>query len=142
MKRVVLISLLGAAAVALLVVGLMRGRGKTTPVVAQAVDRQDAGFTIFGVNQWLDSCLGGCRKNAQRRLAHLSTEKQRQFCDVNCECGMQKMTEPGPRSDQVKAPSAAWLRLTEAQQMEAAQECQKRSSDSVGGVQPPGAASP
>jgi hypothetical protein len=147
------------------IVVLRWDRGK--PPVAGA-DPGDAGVTIFARDGWLDSCVGPCRRKVRMQLAHLSGDKQRQFCDVNCECGMEKMTEPGPKAGQVKAPSAAWMRLNDDQQMQAAQDCQTRSIDSVtlggfqtshdgavraepgrphaidavGGIQPPGAPSP
>jgi hypothetical protein len=137
MKRILLIGLPVAVVVALLVVLLMR-RGPSVPEPPLA-PLDDGGLRFFGLSEWLDSCLNSCRPNVRRRLSHLSPEKQRQFCDVNCECGLEKMTEPGPKPGQVQAPSVAWRRLSEDQQMQAAQDCQKRSSDSVGGVQPPGA---
>ena len=137
LKRIVFASLLGAAAVGALIFALVKGRSQA-PERAGA-NAGDAGVTIYAVNAWLDSCLGGCRATAQRRLGHLPAEKRRQYCDVNCECGMEKMTEPGPQAGQVKAPSAAWLRLTEDQRMQAARDCQQRSNVSVGGPQPPGA---
>jgi len=137
MKRVLAIGLPVAVVVALAVVLLLRrGPSSAGPPLAPL---DDGGLRVFGLSEWLDSCLNPCRSNVRRRLSHLSAEKQRQFCDVNCECGLEKMTEPGPKPGQVQAPSVAWRRLNEEQQMQAANECQKRSSDAVGGVQPPGA---
>jgi len=142
-KRNVLLVLLGAAVLTALVVVLVRGRGTTSARARAGADADanlvDAGVSRYSEDAWLDSCLGSCRAGATRRLAHLSPEKQRQYCDVNCRCGLEKMTEPGPKPGQVKAPSLAWLRLSDEQQMQAARDCQQRSNRAVGGAQPPGA---
>jgi hypothetical protein len=88
--------------------------------------------TVYAVDAWLDSCLGGCRRTAQRMLANVSPEKRERYCTVNCECGMEKMTEPGPQPRTVRAPSHHWKNLGEDKQYESAAECQKRSKEAIG----------
>jgi hypothetical protein len=122
--------ILGAVAVAVVavLVGYAKKRASRSvqPAEVTPVDSK-----VYTVDAWLDSCLGGCRRSAPRRLSHLSAEKRERYCTVNCECGMEKMTEPaGTR--QVRAPSRHWLGLSEADQAKAANDCQKRTTAEVG----------
>jgi hypothetical protein len=121
--------ILGAVAVA--VVAVLVGCAKKRASAGGQADAAPVTSKVYTVDAWLDSCLGGCRRSAPRRLAHLSAEKRERYCTVNCECGMEKMTEPaGTR--QVRAPSRHWLGLSEADQAKAANECQKRTTAEVG----------
>jgi hypothetical protein len=118
---------------AVLLVGLIafdkvRARRSGAPAATTAAGQT----TIYTVDAWLDSCLGGCRRTAARRLANLSAEKRERYCTVNCECGLEKMTEPGPAPGQVRAPSTHWRNLNEDQQAQAAADCQKRTTAAVG----------
>lgn len=88
--------------------------------------------TIYAVDAWLDSCLGGCRRKAQRVLASLPPEKRERYCTVSCECGMENVTEPGPQPRTVRAPGQRWKNLSEEKQLEAAIECEKRSKEAIG----------
>jgi hypothetical protein len=133
-KRLIVIAVALLAVVGL---GVTTLRGRKPPGPPAVRPDADAGVKTFSVNEWLDSCLGACRRSAPRRLGHLSVEKRQRFCDVNCECGMEKMTQPGPKAGQLQSPSAAWMKMTEEQQMQAAEDCQKRSNTAVAGNQPP-----
>jgi hypothetical protein len=124
----ILLGLAGVAALALLVVVVWKKKAhQSAPPSASAVT-----FRVYRVDEWLDSCLTGCRRSAPRRLSHLSPEKRERYCTVNCECGMEKMTEPGPASRTVVAPSKYWLSLGEEAQMKAANDCQQRTTAQVG----------
>jgi hypothetical protein len=115
-----------ALVLALVVIGKRRAKQSGKPDVPPSV------ATIYQVDAWLDSCLTGCRRTASRRLGHLSPEKRERYCAVNCECGMEKMTEPGPSPRTVRAPSARWLALSEDDQAKAGTECQQRTKAEVG----------
>ncbi|HXU83507.1 MAG TPA: hypothetical protein VN914_19075 [Polyangia bacterium] len=111
----------------LIVAGRLRARHAEKPAeLAPGV------ATVYPVDAWLDSCLNGCRRTALRQLAQLSPERRERYCTVNCECGMEKMTEPGPGPRQVRAPSRSWMSLDENKQAEAAAECRKRSNGAIG----------
>jgi hypothetical protein len=130
---------LAAAALGATIFAVVQIKGRSGAPEKTSAPAADAGHAVFAADAWLDSCLGACRATSQRRLGHLSAEQRQQYCNINCACGMEKMTEPGPQPGQVKAPSAAWLRLTESQQKEAARECHQRSSGAADGPKPPGA---
>ena len=134
MKLKILLVVLLLAAVAAIVV-VMRARTPAPP--PEPHPDGDAAVKSFGVNEWLDSCLGSCKQSGPRRLPHLTPEKRQQYCNINCECGMEKMTEPGAKPGQLKAPSAAWMKMTEEQQMQAAFDCQKRANAATSTAQPP-----
>jgi hypothetical protein len=136
--KVLLVVLLAIAVV--VVITLVRLRAPVAPAgPAEVHPDGDAGVRTFGRDAWLDSCLGACRASGPRRLPHLSPEKRLQYCSINCECGLEKMTEPSSKPGEVRAPSAAWMKMTEQQQMDAAQECQKRSEAMTANHPPDGA---
>jgi hypothetical protein len=137
MKLKVLIALLLVAAVAVIVVTMRSRTPPPPPPPAEPHPDGDASVRTFGRNEWLDSCLGSCRQSGPRRLPHLTPEKRLQYCNVNCECGMEKMTEPGSKPTEVRAPSAAWMKMTEKQQMDAVFDCQKRANAATSTAQPP-----
>jgi hypothetical protein len=110
------------------------GLGKLAlrPPVAKTADTAtrpaaDATPRLFPRAEWLESCLRSCNRNAARRLPTATPAKRVRYCDVNCACGLEAMTEPAPQPGQVRAPSARWMAMTEQQQREAAAQCTKRS---------------
>jgi hypothetical protein len=119
--------LLGLVGVAVLVVLVVFGK-KQNNRAGQPAEVPSADSRIFAVDEWLDSCLKSCRATAPRRLAHLTPEKRERYCTVNCECGMEKMTEPASAPRTVRAPSKYWLSLNEDEQFKAAGDCQKRAT--------------
>jgi hypothetical protein len=123
--------ILGIVGVAVLAVLVVFGKKKAHRA-GQPAEVAPVSSRVFAVDEWLDSCLTGCRRTAPRRLPNLSAEKRERYCTVNCECGMEKMTEPGPGPRQVRAPSRYWLSLGEDDQLKAANDCQKRTTAQVG----------
>jgi hypothetical protein len=127
-QKQILLGVAGLVALAALVVFLKKKAPLTGPQAAV----ETVSSRVYGVDEWLDSCLKGCRRTATRRLANMPPEKRERYCTVNCECGMEKMTEPGPTPRTVRAPSRSWLSLGEDDQLRAANDCQKRTTAQIG----------
>jgi hypothetical protein len=119
--------LLGVVGIAVLAVLVVFGK-KQTSRTGQPAERTQTEARVFGVDEWLDSCLKPCRAMAARRFNLLSVEKRDHYCTVNCECGMEKMTEPGSVARTVRSPSKSWLSLNEDEQVQAQTDCQKRAT--------------
>jgi hypothetical protein len=119
--------LLGVAGVAVLAVLVVYGK-KQTHRTGQPAEAPQQEVRTFGVDEWLDSCLKPCRAMAPRQLSQLPPEKRDRYCTVNCECGLEKMTEPGSVARTVRSPSKYWLSLSEDEQVKVRTECQKRAT--------------
>jgi hypothetical protein len=128
LRQRILLGLAGVAVLAVLVVFGKKQSGRT----GQPAEVPSAHTKVFAVDEWLDSCLKGCRSGALRKLASLTPEKRERYCTINCECGMEKMTEPASAPRTVQAPSKYWLSLSEDDQHKAAVECGKRATGEIG----------
>jgi hypothetical protein len=128
LRQRILLGLAGVAVLAVLVVFGKKQSGRT----GQPAEVPSALTRVFAVDEWLDSCLKGCRSAAPRKLPNLTPEKRERYCTINCECGMEKITEPASAPRTVRAPSKYWLSLSEDDQHKVAVECQKRAVGEIG----------
>jgi hypothetical protein len=127
LQKRILLGLAGVAVLALLMFWKKQNRRTEQPTALPPVNAR-----VFAVDEWLDSCLKGCRRRAPGRLSQLPADKRERYCTVNCECGMEKMTEPAGAPRTVRAPSKSWLRLSEDDQFKAARDCQTRANGEIG----------
>jgi hypothetical protein len=82
--------------------------------------------TIYPRTEWLESCLRPCSERAKRQMGAKSQAWRDRYCNLNCECGLDLMTAPGPKPGEISTPSARWLAWSADQQHQAALDCDKR----------------